>query len=140
MIILDTNVVSELVRPEPAERVVHWLGSQRASAVATTSITVAEVMYGLRRLPAGRRRESLVAAAREVFDLFSARILPFDADSARNYADVTIERADAGLPISGFDAQIAAICRTNGCALATRNTSDFVRLGLDLVDPFEAGS
>ncbi|MCM3885218.1 type II toxin-antitoxin system VapC family toxin [Frankia sp. R82] len=138
MIILDTNVISELMRAAPADSVVAWVTSRPGAAVATTSVSVAEVCYGIGRQPAGRRRELLLAAADEVFAAFQEKVLPFDAEAARHYADVVVEREQAGTPISGFDAQIAAICRSSSAILATRNTDDFTGLDLDLVNPWDA--
>ena len=140
MIVLDTNVVSELMRSEPEERVVAWATSQATAAVGTTSVTLAEVRSGIVRLPAGRRRKVLLSAAEDVFSAFASSILPFDADAAHHYADIVVERERAGAPISGFDAQIAAICRAHGAALATRNTEDFVGLGLSLTNPWGVGA
>ena len=139
MIVLDINVVSELMRASPAGDVVAWVSRQPAAAVTTTSVARAEVQYGIARLLAGSRRESLLAAADSVFTLFDDLVLPFDAAAARHYADIVVQREHAGAPISGFDAQIAAICRAHGAALATRNTRDFVGLGLDLCNPWEPG-
>ena len=136
MIVMDTNVVSELMRAEPSAAVARWVGLQPAGELATTAVTVAEIGYGIERLPAGRRRELLRAAAAEVFDAFPELVLPFDAAAASSYAGVVVERDSAGLPISGFDAQIAAICRNKGAPLATRNTADFEAVGLTLVNPW----
>lgn len=138
--VLDTSVVSELMRAEPAARVVAWLVAQPAQDLTTTSITVAEVRYGIARLPAGRRREALSQAADEVFGGLRDKVLAFDLDAAGQYADVVTQREQAGTPISVLDAQIAAICRTHGAALATRNTADFSGLGLTLVDPWSTSS
>ena len=137
-VVLDTNVVSELMRGAPDPRVSSWVAGLRPTAVCTTAVTVAEVRFGIARLPAGRRRTLLGSTADDVFGAFSARVLPFDAVAAGRYADVVIERELAGAPISGFDAQIAAICRAHGALLATRNPTDFDRLGLELVDPWGA--
>ena len=104
--------------------------------VYTTSVTLAKVRFGIARLPDGHRRTILGEAADDVFGTFEDRVLPFDAAAARQYADVVVERKRAGKPITGFDAQIAAICRSRRAALATRNTDDFGRLGLDLIDPW----
>jgi toxin FitB len=136
LIVMDTNVVSELMRAEPAEAVARWVGLQPAGELATTAVTVAEIGYGIQRLPAGRRRELLRAAAADVFDAFPDLVLPFDGAAASLYPGVVVERDSAGLPISGFDAQIAAICRSKGALLATRNTADFASLGLVLVNPW----
>jgi predicted nucleic acid-binding protein len=136
ILVLDTNVISELMRSSPDETVQQWAGELPSDQVHTTAVTVAEVRLGIARLPAGRRRDLLQAAALDVFDTFSDRVLPFDADAARRYADVVTEREQVGTPISGFDAQIAAICRAQRAILVTRNTSDFTGLGLHLINPW----
>jgi len=135
-IILDTNVISELMRAAPDVHVGSWVREVPPAMVHTTSVTLAEVRFGIARLPVGRRRALLGDAADDVFDIFADRILPFDAAAANQYANVVVEREHAGAPITGFDAQIAAICRSHGAALATRNTEVFSRLGLDLIDPW----
>jgi len=137
--VMDTNVVSELMRTTPSDVVLAWVRAQPATELCTTSVTVAEVRYGLARLPEGGRKNLLAMAAAEVFTAFADRILSFDAAAAAHYADVAVTRSLLGAPISGFDAQIAAICRRHGAALATRNISDFDRLGLDLVNPWREG-
>jgi predicted nucleic acid-binding protein len=139
LVVLDTNVVSELMRRAPAAPVLAWLERQPPAAVCTTAVTIAEVRHGIARLPEGRRRDQLEAATTEVLSAFSDRILPFDADTAEHYARLVVERERAGMPITGFDAQIAAICRLHGAVLATRNTTDFLGLGLDLTDPWTIG-
>lgn len=138
-VVLDTNVVSELMRPQPTAGVVAWVTALPPALVCTTSVTLAEVRFGIGRLPAGRRRTALHNAADDVFAAFADRILPFDAAAAAHYAEVVVAREHAGTRISGFDAQIAAICREHRAALATRNTGDFDGLGLDLIDPWIAG-
>lgn len=135
-VILDTNVISELMRAEPDDHVAGWVREVPPAMVYTTSVTLAEVRFGIARLPVGRRRTLLGDAADDVFKTFADRILPFDADTADQYANVVVERERAGAPITGFDAQIASICRSHVAALATRNTEDFSRLGLDLIDPW----
>ena len=140
MIVLDTNVLSELMRREPAREVVDWVRAQPPNLLCTTAVNVAEVRYGIRRLPRGRRRSTLHEAADEVFSTFADVILPFAATAADHYATVVVERERAGAPISGFDAQIAAICRDHSATLATRNVADFQGLGLSLVDPWRAAS
>lgn len=136
--VLDTNVVSELMRPAPAEPVLAWLSRVPPAQVCTTAVTLAEVRFGIARLPAGRRRSLLALAADDVFGAFASRVLPFDADASACYADVVVERDLSGAPISGFDAQTAAICRLHRGVLATRNLGDFEGLGLHLVDPWTA--
>jgi len=137
-VVLDTNVISELMRATPDARVRDWVREVLPDLIFTTSVTLAEVRFGIARLAAGRRRALLGAAADDVFGTFADRVLPFDAAAANAYADIVVERERIGEPIAGFDAQIAAICRIHRAALATRNTSDFARLGLDLIDPWLA--
>lgn len=137
-VVLDTNVISELMRATPDARVRDWVREVLPDLIFTTSVTLAEVRFGIARLAAGRRRALLGAAADDVFGTFADRVVPFDAAAANAYADIVVERERIGAPIAGFDAQIAAICRIHRAALATRNTSDFARLGLDLIDPWLA--
>jgi len=139
-IVLDTNVVYELMRAMPHVHVEGWVRTVPPAMVYTTAVTLAEVRFGIARLPTGRRRDLLGDAADDVFTTFADRVLPFDAAAAGHYADVVVEREHAGAPIAGFDAQIAAICRSRRSALATRNTDDFSRLGLSLIDPWLKGS
>lgn len=137
MIVVDTNVTSELMRPSPAPAVAAWVRASSPKELYTTSITLAEIRYGLERLPAGRRKDALTNAAEDVFSAFTEHVLPFDAAAATEYAAVVTRRDRAGTPIDGFDAQIAAICRTYGAALATRNVADFVDTGIDVIDPWQ---
>jgi toxin FitB len=138
VILLDTNVLSELIRPEPDEGVTKWLDSLEAAAVATTAITAAELLYGAARLPAGQRRERLSEAICGLLeDDLEGRVEPFDAAAATHYASLVSDRDKAGRPISMADAQIAAICRSLGATLATRNTGDFQGTGIDLLDPWQ---
>lgn len=139
MIVLDTNVVSELMRAAPSPVVLAWLGDFPGGELYTTAVTVAEIRYGIARLPEGRRREALHQAANEVFAAFPQQVLPFDLVAANAYADVVAHRDAVGSPIDGFDAQIAAICRAHTATLATRNTKDFVETGIAIVDPWRAG-
>ncbi len=138
MILLDTNVLSELMRPEPDGRVTQWLDSLDALDVATTAITAAELFYGVARLPAGRRRERLREAIHALIEEdLDARVEAFDADAARHYAELLSDREVSGRPMSAPDAQIAAICRKLSATLATRNTNDFQDTGIDLLDPWQ---
>jgi hypothetical protein len=137
MIVLDTNVVSELMRAEPALAVLTWLQQNSGGSMYTTTVTVAEIRYGIARLPEGQRRESLHQAANEIFAAFPRQVLPFDLAAANAYADVVTVRESLGNPIDGFDAQIAAICRSQAAALATRNTKDFTNTGISVVDPWQ---
>jgi toxin FitB len=137
VIVLDTNVLSEVMRPEPDPGVLAWMARQPLAALFTTTITQAEILYGLALLPEGRRRDMLISAAHAMFEEdFAGRILPFDGDAARAYADIAARRRQGGEPISQFDAQIAAVTHSRGASLATRNTRDFVRCGIALLNPW----
>jgi predicted nucleic acid-binding protein len=136
MIVLDTNIVSELMRTTPEPAVIRWLQQPSHSGLYTTTITVAEIRYGIARLPEGRRRESLHQAANEIFAAFPRQVLTFDLAAANAYADIVTSRESLGKPINGFDAQIAAICRSQAADLATRNTKDFADTGLTIINPW----
>ena len=136
MIILDTNAVSELMKPSPHPAVRDWVLARNGRELFTTSITLAEILYGIARLPAGRRKEHLRSTASELFATFSDRVLAFDAVSSASYADIVRGRDKRGMPIDGFDAQIAAICRAQGASLATRNVKDFRHTGVKVIDPW----
>lgn len=138
MIVVDTNVVAELMRASPTPVVLAWLRRQVTAELFTTAITVAEVRYGIARLPAGRHRSDLQAAAQEVFGAFPAQVPSFDETAAGAYAGVVADRERSGNPIDGFDAQIAAICLVHGARLATRNVKDFSATGVQLVDPWRS--
>jgi toxin FitB len=139
VIVLDTNVVSELMRENPSARVVRWVTKHPDASVFTTSVTQAEVLRGVELLPPGRRRNPLAVAAAATFDEdFRGRILAFDPDAAKAYALIAADRRRSGRPISTFDAQIAAIARAHGASVATRNIDDFQHCGVDLIDPWQA--
>jgi predicted nucleic acid-binding protein len=138
VIVLDTNVISELTRQVPEAGVVSWLDSLPAAEVATTAITAAELYDGVTRLPSGHRQTELAAAVRELLgDDFRGRVLHFDERAASRYADIVCGRRKLGRPIGMADAQIAAICGSVDAALATRNTGDFEGTGIELVNPWE---
>lgn len=139
MIILDTNVISEVFRPQPDTRVVAWLESLIGD-VAITAVTLAELLAGVRRLPDGGRKRSLAARIDVAVGAYrdGRSILPFDDVSAEHYATVLVARQGVGLPISTADAQIAAICRAHDATCATRNVTDFAHTGVELVDPWTA--
>ncbi|MGK2959589.1 MAG: type II toxin-antitoxin system VapC family toxin [Acidimicrobiales bacterium] len=137
MIILDTNVVSELMRPEPSAVVKHWLLARPGRELYTTAISLAEVLYGIEKLPDGRRKDLLRSTANDVFDAFEDHVLAFDVDAAEEYARLVDTRQRLGRPIDGFDAQIASICRTHLAPLATRNVKDFQQTGIDIIDPWK---
>jgi hypothetical protein len=139
VIILDTSVISELTRPVPDPGVMTWLDSLPAEETAITAITAAELRYGVRRMPDGHRKTGLSEAVNTLITTdFRDRVEPFDVLAADQYADVVTAREHAGQPISTSDAQIAAICRVLNATLATRNTSDFTGIGVNLIDPWKA--
>ena len=136
MIVLDTNVVSELMRPEPAPQVANWVRSLDRRELRTTAITVAEIKYGIARIPDGRRKQALAVAAGDVFGAFGDQVLPVDIAAAEQYAVIASSRERAGKPVQGFDALIAAVCRSQGAALATRNVPDFADVGIEVINPW----
>ena len=138
MILLDTNVLSELMRPKPEPTVVLWISTQRTDDLCISSITMAEILHGVARLPKGKRQRDLHESAMIMFEEdFGERILPFDTLAALYYAHLMTTRGPAGRPMSMADAQIAAICRTHDAALATRNIRDFEESGVDLINPWQ---
>ncbi len=138
MIVLDTNVLSELMRPAPSASVVRWMALQPAVDLYMTSITQAEILHGIVLLPSRKRRSAFEAAVEAMFnDDFDGRILAFGSDGARAYAHIAAERRRAGRPISHFDAQIAAIARSNGAAIATRNVADYDGCGVKVLNPWD---
>jgi predicted nucleic acid-binding protein len=138
MIVLDTNVLSELMRPRPARTVEAWVAAQPAASLFTTAITQAEILYGVALLPEGRRRDGLAAMVDAIFELdLAGRVLPFDGAAAREFAGVAASRRQAGRPMAQADAQIAAIVRSRGAALATRNRADFEACGIRVIDPWQ---
>ena len=138
MIFLDTNVLSELARRAPDAGVVTWLDALDASQVGTTAICVAELLYGVARLPAGRRKTRLGEAIRGLLDEeFGPRVAPFDETAATFYAAIVTRREKAGRPVSIADAQIAAICLAHDATLASRKVKDFEMTGVTVVDPWQ---
>lgn len=139
MIVADTNVVSELMRVEPSPEVRAWVSAQGRHELRITTITVAEILYGIARLPSGRRKDALREAAVDVFSRFADDVLPFDVAAATVYPEIVDHRDRQGTPISGYDAQIAAICQVNNAFLATRNERDFAGVGVELINPWSSG-
>lgn len=138
MIVLDTNVVSELMRPQPATAVVDWVNAHPTNQLWLCSVVVAELLYGLGRLPDGSRKRQLADAVQAmVFEDFAGRTLAFDLEAAAAYAQLVVAREVDGQPIAMADAQIAAICSVHGATLVTRNTRDFAKLGLNLINPWD---
>ena len=137
MIVLDTNVISELMRPKPFPQVAAWVAKHAATELATTSITEAEILYGIEILKKSKRRDSLRAAAEAMFaEDLGGRIFAFDSDAAQAFSRIAARRRALGKPISQPDAQIAAIVKARGAKLATRNVADFAECGLDVIDPW----
>jgi toxin FitB len=139
MIVLDTNVVSELVRDEPAWEVFAFVEQHPADDVYLTAVTAAELLRGVARLPDGRRKRKLSVEYDGLLNEdFAGQVLSFTGDAAVCYADIAASRERAGRPISMADAQIAAICRLYGADLATRNVKDFADTGIEVLDPWSA--
>ncbi len=139
MIVLDTNVLSEILRPAPDRHVMTWLKGQPRASLFTTSITRGEILYGIRLLPEGRRRRDLWDAALAIFNEdLAEQVLTFDNESADAYAEIAAHRRVVGKPISQFDAMIAAMARSRGASLATRNAKDFDECGIAVVNPWDA--
>ena len=136
MIILDTNVVSEPLRPRPSREVAEWLAGQDSDDLFITTITQAEMLAGVEGLPHGPRRKKLGSAVQHVLHLFTGRILPFDEDAAGAFPVIVSGRVKLGRPVSNFDALIASIARSRGAALATRDISGFEYCGIRIVNPW----
>lgn len=137
MIVLDTNVISELARDHPEPRVVGWVDEQDSAELVISVVTAAEVRAGVALLPAGRRRQRIHRVMETlVTETFAGYLLPFDGEASREYAEVLVRRRRAGNPISALDAVQAAICRQHDAVLATRNVDDFAHTGVDIVNPW----
>jgi predicted nucleic acid-binding protein len=139
MILLDTNVVSEAMKPEPHPSVRDWLDAQAAETLFLSSVTVAELMFGIGALPRGKRKDRLATALDGVMELFEPRILPFDTQAARRYADLAVKARKAGKGFPTPDGYIAAIAAARGFAVASRDTAAFTAAGLTVIDPWTAG-
>src|SRR5579863_9894871 len=136
MIVLDTDVVSELMKSAPDPAVMAWIDAIPGATLFLSAVTQAEILYVVALVPEGKRREGLALAARTAFEAyFRGRILPFDSEAAEAFAELAAGRRRAGRPISQADAQIAAIARSRGATLATRNVPDFEGCGVEIVDP-----
>lgn len=137
MLILDTNVILELLRPSPEPRVESWLAAQEGRTVYLTAVTEAELRYGVAIMGNGKRQVALTDAIDRILRIdFAGRVLPFDSGAAEAFAEVAAMRRAAGRPISQADCQIAAIARIRGAVLATRNTADFEGFGVELIEPW----
>lgn len=140
MILLDTNVVSEMMRAEPDPAVDSWAAGQAVETLYFSAVGEAELRYGAAIRPKGRRRDKLVSDIEGMLrNVFEGRVLPFDGSAAREYAGIVADRRRKGRPISQADGQIAAIARSQRLAIATRNVRDFEDIGIDLVDPWASG-
>lgn len=141
MILLDTNVISEMMRDEPDGRVAAWMGRQKSLHLAVSTITLAEIQRGLKRLPAGKRRKVLEANFAEFIARgFEGRVLAFDEAAARIYGDVCALRESKGLHADPVDLMIAATAKAADAGIATRNTADFEHCGIKLINPWRSGA
>ncbi len=135
---LDTNVLSELIRPRPARKVADWLRGQSGAQLFTTAISRGQMLFGVLILPEGQRRQSLLREVQGIFDVdMAGRVLPYDGDAADAHARCAALRRSQGRPVEQSDAMIAGIARSRGATLATRNVRDFEGCGVELVDPWE---
>jgi toxin FitB len=139
VIVVDTNVISELMRGDPHPAVLAWVAGQPRALLYTTFVNQAEILYGIGALPEGRRRSALAAAAEAMFaEDFAGRILPFEASAAARYPGVVLARRQVGAPIEKFDALIAATALAAGASIATRDPTGFSGCGLTVIDPWAA--
>ena len=139
MFLLDTNVVSELLRPSPDPTVESWVADRPATGLHFSAVGEAELRYGVAILPAGSRREALASAIEAILrEDFEDRVLPFDSAAAREYAHIAASRRAAGRPITPPDGQIASIARSRGMAVATRNLRDFEDIDIEVLDPWSS--
>ena len=136
MILLDTNVVSEAMKPEPDPAVRNWLDEQAAETLYLCSVTIAELMFGIAALPKGKRKDKLTSALDGVLTLFADRILPFDTNAARRYADLAVNARAAGRGFPTPDGYIAAIAASRDFAVASRDASTFTAAYLTVIDPW----
>lgn len=136
MILLDTNVISEAMKPAPDDTVRAWLDEQAAETLYLSSVTIAELLYGIGALPAGKRKDRLTEALDGVMELFADRILPFDVAAARRYADLAVKARAAGKGFPTPDGYIAAIAASRGFTVATRDTSAFDAAGVAVINPW----
>lgn len=138
MIILDTNVVSEAMKPEPHPAVKTWLNDQVAETLYLSSVTLAEMMYGIGALPEGRRKRGLGMVFDGIVALFGERVLAFDADAAHHYAALAIKARAVGKGLPIADGYIAAIAAARGYAVATRDAAPFQAAGIAVINPWDA--
>jgi len=139
MIVLDTNVLSEAMRPQPDPAVLAWLDNQVAESLYLSSVTLAELLYGVGAMPTGRRKDRLTNVLDGLLSMFTGRIIPFDTDAARHYGNLAVQARKAGLGFPLPDGYIAAAAASRGFAVATRDTAPFQAAGLDVINPWESG-
>ena len=139
MIVLDTNVISEAMRPRPDPAVVSWLNRQDAQSLHLSSVTLAELLFGIGALPVGARKDRLARVLDGLLALFPGRTLPFDADAARRYAHMAVVARAAGSSLSMADGYIAATAAARGFAVATRNIRHFEGTGVEVINPWQSG-
>ena len=138
MLVLDTNMLSEIMRPEPERKVADWIVRQQSDELFTAAVCQAEILSGLAVMPSGRRRTELEEAARAMFtDDFDGRVLPFDTEAASAYAEVFATRRKAGRPSGTIDLMLAAIARVRGASVVTRNVADFEGVGVAIINPWD---
>ncbi|MBN8897688.1 MAG: type II toxin-antitoxin system VapC family toxin [Rhodospirillales bacterium] len=138
MLVLDTNMLSEIMRPEPERKVADWIVRQQSEELFTAAVCQAEILSGLAVMPSGRRRTELEEAARAMFtDDFDGRVLPFDIEAASAYAKVFAARRNAGRPSGTIDLMLAAIARARGASVVTRNVADFEGVGVAIINPWD---
>ncbi|MBU2846774.1 type II toxin-antitoxin system VapC family toxin [Acidithiobacillus ferriphilus] len=138
MIVLDTNVVSEAMKPEPHRVVRAWLNDQAAETLYLASVTLAELLFGIGALPAGKRKDMLAQALDGLMGLFRDRVLPFDADAARRYAELAVTAKTSGRGFPTPDGHIAAIAASRGFIVASRDTAPYEAVGVSVINPWEA--
>jgi len=138
MIVLDTNVVSEAMKPEPHPGVPAWLNEQAAETLYLSSVTLAELLFGIAALPAGKRKNMLSRALDGLMELFGDRVLPFDTDAARRYPELAVTARTGGRGFPTPDGYIAAIAASRGFIVASRDTSAYEAGGLQVINPWEA--
>lgn len=137
MILLDTNVISEAMKPQPHPAVQVWLDAQAAETLYLSSVTLAELLFGIGTLPAGRRKDALARTLDGLLELFRDRVLAFDSDAARHYAELAVAARTAGKGFSTPDGYIAAIAAARGFSVATRDVAPFRAAGVNVIDPWE---
>lgn len=140
MILLDTNVISEAIKPQPDPNVSAWLDAQAAETLYLSTVTLAEMQFGIGALPVGKRKVMLMEALDGVVELFAGRILTFDVNAARKYGELAVKARPAGKGFPTPDGYIAAIAAARGFTIASRDASAFLAAGIDVIDPWTAST